>query len=165
MIVEAIDADHRTLIAAKNHPIAIVGINPQLMVIVAARRSLERFAEAAAAIARPVNAGIRRVHKVSVFGIHHNLAEIPAASPNPSIARGLGEGRTGVVRAVESTLFGVDDCVHSIPIRRRYRDADAAETFGWQTGSNLLPVRPAVCRFVEAAARPVGWWIDGPGRT
>src|SRR5436309_12310102 len=62
MVREAVDADHGALIAAENHAVRIVRRNPELMVIVAAGRSLERLAEGAAAVARSIDAGARHVH-------------------------------------------------------------------------------------------------------
>src|SRR5439155_15841815 len=58
MIREAVDADDGALIAAEDHAIPIVGRNPQLVVVVAARRALERLAEGPPAVARAVDAGI-----------------------------------------------------------------------------------------------------------
>src|SRR5262249_12545617 len=57
MFGQAVDADYRALVAAENHPITVVRVDPELVIVVAARRSLERLAERAAAVARAIDAG------------------------------------------------------------------------------------------------------------
>src|SRR5437899_2821494 len=69
------------LIAADNHPLWIVGIDPELMIIVAAGCTLDRR-PCLAGIGRSIHALIHYVQSVRVFRIDGNLFEVPAAVPD-----------------------------------------------------------------------------------
>ena len=162
MLGTPLHADHRALVAAEDHQIAVIRIDPQLMVVVATRRSLERLAEGLAAVARSIDAGVRRVHEVGILRIDDDLAKVPAASPDARISRRLHERRARIVRSVQTAILCIDDRVDPPRIRRRDRDADASEPFGRQAVSQLIPDRAAVRGFVEAAAGAVRRRINAP---
>src|SRR6267143_2029948 len=69
------------LVAADNHPFWIVGIDPELMIIVAAGCTLDR-GPCLAGVGRSIHALIHYVERVRVFRIDGNLFEVPAAVPD-----------------------------------------------------------------------------------
>src|SRR5581483_228265 len=165
MLLQAVDADDGALIAAENHAIGVVGRDPELVVIVAARRSLERLAERLAAVARTVDAGVRDVDEIGVLRIGDDLAEVPAASPDALIARRLRPRRAAVVGAEEAALLRVDDRVHAAGPRGGDRQPDAAASLDRNPRVDLLPVVAAVGRLEDPAAGTVGGRVHAPRRT
>jgi len=135
------------------------------MVVVAPRRSLERLAEGLAAVARSVDAGVGDVDEVRVLRIDDDFAEVPTAPPDSSVAGDLRKRRSRIIRSEEPALLRIDDGVDAAAVRRRDRDADAAEAVGRQAGGKLRPVGAAIGRLIEAATRPVRRRIDAPRRT
>ena len=84
MLAEPLHRDDGALIAAENHAVAVRRIDPELMVVVTAGRSLERLAERSSAIARSVHAGVRYVHEILILRIDGDLAEVPCGCrPKP----------------------------------------------------------------------------------
>src|SRR5690348_3586268 len=77
----AVLGHNRALIAAKNHPIRIVRVDPQLMIIVAARRAFYR-GESSAAVGRFICRSVTDINDIWIFGVDDSLRKIPAASPN-----------------------------------------------------------------------------------
>src|SRR5216683_6478926 len=165
MLAEPLHRDDGALIAAENHAVAVRRIDPELMVVVTAGRSLERLAERPAAIARSIHAGVRHVHEIRILRVDGYLTEVPPAAPDAAVARGLAPRRTGIVGPEEAAFLRVDDRVHPAAVRGRDRDADAADPVGRQTAGELLPVRAAVRRLVQPAARAVRRRVNAPRRT
>src|SRR6266576_4389218 len=64
-----------TLVAADNHPFWIVGIDPELMIIITAGRAFDRGPRLAG-IRRSIHARIHYVESVRVFRINGNLFEV-----------------------------------------------------------------------------------------
>src|SRR5438874_5814830 len=165
MVGVPVDADDRALIAAEDHAVPVAGIDPQLVIVVAAWRSLERLAGGFPAVARAIDAGVRDVDEIGIFRIDDDLAEVPAAAPDALVARGFGPRRAGIVGPEQAAVLCVDDRIDARATGRRDGDADAADGVGRQPARQLLPVRAAVGRLVHAAARPVGRRVDAPRRT
>ena len=165
VLAEPLHRDDRALIAAENHAVAVRRIDPELMVVVTAGRSLERLAERSSAIARSVHAGVRYVHEILILRIDGDLAEVPSAAPDAAVARCLAPRRTGIVGPEEAAFLRIDDRVQPAAVRGGCGDADAADPVGRQTAGELMPVRAAVGRLVQPAARTVRRRINAPGRT
>ena len=85
MLVQSVNANHGALIASENHPAPVVRVDPELVIIVAAGRSLERLAEGPPAVPRSVYAGVRHVDEVRILRVHDDFAEIPAAAPDAGV--------------------------------------------------------------------------------
>ena len=85
MLFQTIDADDGSLISAEDHAVPVVRMNPQLVIVVAAGRALERLTKGAAAIARAIDPRVRYVHEIRVLRIDDHLAEVPAASPDSAV--------------------------------------------------------------------------------
>ena len=95
--------DDRALVARDDHRVRVVGRDPRLMVVVAARRPAQRHPRLAAVLGSR-HRDVRHVDDVGVLRIDDDVLEIPAASPERGIARQLGPRRARVVGAEESAL-------------------------------------------------------------
>ena len=74
----AIDSDDRALIAHQQNNVAVVGVDPEILVIVAARRSAKsgpRFA----AVGRTHRDGTGHVNQVGILGINFRNGKVAAA--------------------------------------------------------------------------------------
>src|SRR5690348_3338740 len=96
------------LVAAQDHTLRIVLINPQLVIIGARRVALEH-AEALSSIHRPVNGSVRHVDYVRILWINGNFVEVPASAPNAMVLGNLLPVLSAVIRAVQPAFFGVHD--------------------------------------------------------
>src|SRR5712692_10216618 len=111
----AVHGDDGTLIAAENHALRFIGINPQKMIIVAAGRAFDGR-EALPAIARTIERSVGHINCVGIFRVHGNVGKIPAASPDARIAVGPPPVRSGVVGAVEPAFPGVHDQINPLRV-------------------------------------------------
>src|SRR5579859_8186412 len=152
------------LIASQNHSLRVVRVYPQLVIIVAARRTLN-CRKCFSAVPRSVHRRIRHIHHIRILRIHAHFAEVPAASPNPRIFRNALPVFPAVVRAVQPTLFRIGDQINPLRIAPRKRDSHPSQLFRRQPVSRqLLPMLPAILRTIEARPRPLRRWIDAPRR-
>ena len=150
----AVDRDRRALIGGDQDDVAVRGVDPDRVVVVAARRALDR-PERAAAVGRAVRRRVRRVDDVRVRGIDADVGEVVAASPDARLGVHLRPARARIIRSVEPRGARGDPGVDPLRIIRREADADAAQAVGccWQTAGQRLPRRAAVSGFEQAARR------------
>ncbi len=97
----SVDAHHRTLVAAQHHAVAVVRVHPHLVVVVAARRALDRKERLARVVAFE-GAGIDHVQLVRVLRVYRYRLEVPAAPPQPLLVIDAGPGCSGIVRAIDA---------------------------------------------------------------
>ena len=128
----AVDGDQRALIADQENNVGIVGIDPEILIVVAA---------GSAAKAEPGFAAVGGLHghsacaidHVRIFRIDSRDGEIAAADAagGARIVRGLGPSFAGVVGAVESECAGCRaDCgVKTMRIAGRDGDVDLGKIF------------------------------------
>src|ERR1700730_3578460 len=95
-----------SLITAENHSLRIVGVNPKLMIIVAAGRAFDRCPRLTG-VRRSIDGRVHDVQDVRVFGIDGNLFEIPAAVPQPFVDGKSGPGCAGIIRSKNATFFRI----------------------------------------------------------
>src|SRR5437870_1925197 len=95
----AVERDHRALVAAHDHARRAPGIDPQLMVVVPTRLSLQH-GERLASVRRLEQRHVGYVHDVGVLGIHGDAAEVPVAAGKARIAPRELPARPTVVRAI-----------------------------------------------------------------
>ena len=158
----AVARHDRALVAAENHPPRLIGINPKLVIVVSARRTLERR-ECLSSVARLVGRGVRDIHSVRIFGIHADFPEVPPALPNPPVIRNALPTLPAVVRTKEPALLGVRDQINPPWIARRKSDADPAEAFRWQPlPGHVFPVIATVAGAIKATARSVRRRVSAP---
>src|SRR5207237_5872346 len=97
----AVQTDRRTLVAAHDHARGCVRIDPELVIVVAARSALDRR-KRLAAVGGAEQRHVRHVDDVGVPGIDGDAAEIPVPARDPGVAAGEPPAITGVVGAVHS---------------------------------------------------------------
>ena len=159
----AVQRHDGALVDAEHAAFGVLGVDPELVVIVPAGGALDRR-KRAARVLRPVERGVARVDDVGVARLDRDPAEVPAASPDPRIVARERPARTVVVGAVEPAALGVHHGVDALRPARRDREPDAARAGRKAAAADLRPRPPAVRRFVQAAARPVRRRVDVPGR-
>src|SRR6185312_10390871 len=161
----AVDGGNRSLIAGQHHVVVLDGVDPQLVVIVAAGSAAEGL-EVGAAVGGFVDGGVDGVEGVFVLGIHGDGLEVPAAAPDAVVVVHQLPGGAGVVGAVEAAVLGagIHHGVDAVGVRGRNIHADAAGV-GRQPAGQMGPGAAAVGGFVQPAAGAVGGRIHRPRRT
>ena len=153
----AVDREGRSLVASEQDDPRVLGMDPDAVVVVSARRALDR-GETLAPIRRAVGRGVGRVDDVRVLRVHPDLGEVGGAPGDAAFGVDPLPALASVVGAEESArpCRGFDDRVHPIAVARSDRDADPAQALGGggETLRQLPPVVPAVGRDEEPAARP-----------
>jgi hypothetical protein len=160
----AVHAHDGPLIARHDHPPGIRGIDPELVVVVAAGCALQGD-EVLPAVGRAVQRRVAGVDHVPVLGVDGHGTEVPAARPDPPVAVDEPPAGAAVVRDPEPAFPGVHDRVDTPGVARRHRDPDSSETLGREPAGDPAPGVAPVGRPIEAAAGSVRRWIDVPGRT
>src|SRR5207245_9827432 len=105
-----VQRDDRALVHAEHAALGMIGIDPQLVVVVAARRALDGD-ERPSAVTRAVERGVAGVDDVRVARFDRDAAEVPPAAPDAAVAARAGPARPRVVGAVETALGRVHDRV------------------------------------------------------
>src|SRR5437016_4249478 len=80
----AVARHNRALVAAENHPPRLIGIDPQLMIIVASRSAPEGL-KSSPTITRLVDCRIWQINDVRILGINADLTEVPPALPDSPV--------------------------------------------------------------------------------
>src|SRR5205085_5497651 len=124
----AVHGHNRALIAADDHAVWIVGINPELMIIVAAGRAFDRR-PLLAAISPSIDGRVRHVNSISVLRVGGDFLEVPTAVPQSLIAGKPGPGRARIFRAKDAALLRIDGDINPIVVNRRDRDANPSAAF------------------------------------
>ena len=147
-----VERDHRALVAAHDHARRAPGIHPQLVIIVAARLSLEH-GERLAAITGSEERHVGHVHDVGILGINRDPTEVPVAARQPRIAPHQAPRRAAIVRAVQTAVRLRSD-QRIDPSAAAGRETDAADRTGGKTvAAQESPSGTAVGRLVQAAPR------------
>ena len=92
----AIDAHNRALIGAEHHAPGIVGINPELMKVIARGIAFDRR-PGLAGVGRAIHRRVHHVNGIGVLGIGSNFLEVPTAIPQTLVAGKSGPGYPGIV--------------------------------------------------------------------
>src|ERR1019366_6520217 len=98
-----VEADGCPLVGANDPARRILGIEPELVVVVAAWRATHN-GNAVAAIVGTVERNIRNVNDIGIAGVNGDPVEIPPPAGEARIAVGEGPGVAAVVGAVEARL-------------------------------------------------------------
>src|SRR5208282_3179484 len=151
----AIHADRRSLIGAQRHDLRILRTDPDVLVIVTARRALE--ADKRFPPIRGLPGG--RVGHIDHVGIVWRNGNTHSARPAPADAViGIHQLKalSRILRAINSRafVFRFDGQVHDLGIAGSNRNADARQAVfaAGQALCERLPRRAAIGGFVESAA-------------
>src|ERR1051325_8284731 len=82
----AVNGDDRALVTGDDHSFRIVGINPELVIIIAARRAFDRR-PSLPSVSRAIDGGIHYVDDVGVLRIDIDLLEILTTVPQALVTR------------------------------------------------------------------------------
>src|SRR5262249_17024065 len=83
--VASIYTDDRSLVAAGDHALRIGGIDPECVIVVAARRTFNRL-PALSGILAAIKRDIGQVNNVGILRIHGHLAEVPEPAEDSGIS-------------------------------------------------------------------------------
>src|SRR5580704_12915618 len=175
-----VHADGRPLVEREQDDVGVLGIDPDRVIVVAARRALDG-GEALAGVVGAIGGCVGDVDDVFILGIDAHAGEVRAAAVDAIFAVDEGPGSARIVGAIESAggnsrgstsaalrirriaaapppasaataAIGFHQGVHAIAIAGRDADADAAEPLreGGQSAGELRPVVAAVGRFEES---------------
>ena len=163
--LSAVDRDRRALIGGDQDDVVVRRVDPDRVVVVAARRALDR-GERVAAVDRTIRRGVRRVDDVGVGRVDAHVAEVVAAPPHARLRVDQRPGRAGIVRSVETGGARGDPRVNPLRIGRRDADPYPAQAVsrGRKALGQRLPRRPAVGGLEEAAGRAGVRVVVLPGR-
>ena len=139
----AVHGHNRALIAADDHAVWIVGINPELMIIVAAGRAFDRR-PLLAAISRSIDGRVRHVNSISVLRVGGDFLEVPTAVPQSLIAGQPGPGCARIFRAKDAALLRIDGDINPIVVNRRDRDANPSAAFEGNSLIDFIPGAAAI---------------------
>ena len=163
----AVHAHDHALVGRQDHVARVRGVDPQLVVVVPARRALEAL-EGGAGVLGAVHARVHDVDDVGVGRVDGHAAEIPAPVPDAVLAVRELPGRAGVVGAVHAPLAGSARGVHlrvyAVGVGRRHGDPDAAHPrAAGEPARHLPPVVTTVGR-LEDRPEAVGGGVHVPWR-
>ena len=97
----AVDRDRRALIGGDEHDARVGGVDPDRVVVVAARRAFDR-GERAAAVHRAIRRRVRGVDDVGVLRVDANVREVVAAAPHAALGVHLTPALARIVRSIET---------------------------------------------------------------
>ncbi len=148
----AVQRDRRALVHAQEHALAVGGIDPHLLRVVAAGCAL-KSGESIAAVERTETRGVDRVDDFRIRRIDVDAAIVSVLSVRdaPIIRRHLAPRVPTVVGTIETE---VANQVHALAVRV-HRDGDrrAARERGKAVAGDLLPCDPFVERLEQLRAR------------
>ena len=122
----AVDRDRGALVDAKQDDVGIFRIDPDGVVVVAARRAFPRD-KVFSAVSGLVGGRVRYINGVLVFWRNANPCEVRPASPDPVFIIDACPALPGIVRAVDAPLCrGIHHGEHALRIAGSYSDPDAA---------------------------------------
>ena len=149
----AVSGDVRTTVVRFDHAHRIIRSDPDA-VIVAMRRWNRRVA--LAAIGGAVETRVQEIHRVRILRIGKQVCVVPGALAQIIVLVDAHPGVAAIVGSKHAALFGLDQGVDALRIRRRNADPNAADDALRHAGGacQILPRLTAIRRFQQAAAGP-----------
>ena len=92
----SIDADRRSLVATRDHPLRIRRIDPERVIVIASGSALDRL-PALAGILRTIERHVRKVNNVGVLRINRNFTEVPKPAENTRVGPNSGPASAAIV--------------------------------------------------------------------
>ena len=152
-----IHGDGGALVHGQQNDIGIERVDPDGVIIVAARRAFNRR-KVLPRIRRSIGGGVGNVDDVGIARVDPHTGEIRASPVYPVFVIDPLPGGSGIVGPVHAAGVapGFHQRVHAVPVRRRNADADAAQPLveTRQPAGELLPGVAAIGGAKQAAAQP-----------
>ena len=161
----AVDADRRALIADEQDDVGIIGVDPEVLVIVAAGRTLDAGPRFAGVGGAPGD-GAGAVDDVGVFGVDADDGEVAAtdAADGAGVGGDGGPGGAGVGAAIDLHAAGRGDGgIEASGVAGGDGDVGLAGV-GGEAAGQFVPGAAAVGGFVESAVGAVVGVAEFPGR-
>src|SRR6202158_2219531 len=170
--LSAIHADGRPLVHRDGDNVGVLGIDPDGVIVVSARRAFDSR-EVLARVGGAIGRSIGHIDHIFISRIDAHATEVVASSIDTFFVIHLLPAFASVVGAVDAAiLFGIDvrsidPGIHAVWIAGRDGGTDAADTFGFagQSFGKLMPGASAIGRFVETTARSRVATTGSPRRT
>src|ERR1019366_123495 len=160
----AVQGDVGALVGAQQHAPRFGGVDPQDVIIVAARRAFED-AEGLAAIGGAKQGDVGDEQGVGVVRVHSDIAEIPGALGEALVGAGARPGFAAIFGAVEAAgVLGIDQGVDALAAGRNRNARTAPLAFGQAAASQVRPMLAAISRAVQSAAGAFDGRVLAPGR-
>src|SRR6185437_9069610 len=163
----AVDAYRRALIDGEKQDLGMQWVDPDCMIIIAARCALDR-GECCATVHRAICGGVADVDLIGVTRVGADPGEIGSATPDTLLVVYAGPALASVVGSEQAAgvAFRFDECVHAIVIAWCNGEADASEALrvGWKPARQLMPAGAAIHRLEQSAAGAVVRVARGPWR-
>ena len=143
----------RSLVGAENHARRILGIDPELVIVIATGRAAHDR-DGFAAVLRAIERDVRNVDDVGIVGINGEPVEVPRPAGEARIAVGQRPGVAAVVGAIETGLLAcLDQRIHALAIGRD-GNTDASPIAIGQVRGRSAASRSRRCRSSDRVRRP-----------
>src|SRR5664279_2536748 len=160
-----VETDGCALIGANYHARSVLGIDPELVVVVAARRAAHD-GDGLAGILRAIERDIRNVDHVGIAGVDGYPVEIPSPAGEASIVVGERPRVAAIVRAIEAGLLAcIQQGIHTLAVRSYSNTDPSPISIRQSMAGQLCPGGSAVARAIQSSARPLQRGIGAPRRT
>src|SRR6266566_2130183 len=151
----AVEGHVRATVVALDHPLRVVGRDPQIVVISVRYLNVpERFA----VVGRAVHPGVQHVHRVHVLRISEYSRVVPRTLAQPAIAVRARPRCSSVHGPVDASGVGFDNGPHMTRVYRRHGESDVTyHTLGQaRVSCDFRPMLSAVGGLEDPAPRAAG---------
>src|SRR5436309_4483289 len=122
-----VDGDHRALVGGERNDLGIFGIDPDALVIVAARRTFKTD-EGFASVAGFPGGGVRHIDEIRIVGGNGDAHGARSAATDATVGVYELPRFAGVIRKIDTgASLGFHGGVDAVRLARSYSDADASE--------------------------------------
>ena len=173
----AVEADRGSLVRAENHAGGIPGIDPELVIVISARRAAHDR-NCLSAVLRSVKSNIRNVDHIGILRIDGDAIEVPCATRESRISIREHPCVASIVRPIEAGLFRLglsclrfcylDERIHALAVRRNVDANPSPIAFGQPVSSSIdidtSPRLAPILRTVKPATRSINRSVRAPRR-
>ena len=169
-----IEADRGSLVRSEDHAGGISGIDPKLVIIIAAGRAAQHR-NCLPSILRSVESDIRHIDHIGIVRIDRDAVEVPCPAGQPRIGIRECPCIPSIVRPIEAGFlrfgffrlgfFYFDKRIYALAIRRNVNTNASPIAFGQPVADEPGPGFASILRTVKAATRSIDRGIRAPRRT
>ena len=157
--LRAVETDIGTTVIGIDHPVRVVGIDPQIVVVAVRHRNRR---EAASAVDRFHERRVQHVDRIRIVRIGEHVHVVPGSGAQNALFVDLLPAVAAIVGSIQPTVItlGLDDRPYAARLRRRRGNADLAHAVG-EPICQLFPGLTAIRRAPDAAALAAGAQLPG----